>query len=51
MNKNVYNISILTGVAMISAGVSLYSLPAGLITCGALILSLTVYSVERLRGG
>lgn len=42
MNKHVFNGSLLTGWALVSAGAGLVYLPAGLITAGVLLIGLTL---------
>lgn len=46
MNRHVYNLSILAGVALVSVGAGLVYVPAGLITGGVLVLALTIASAH-----
>ena len=45
----VYNGSVLTGLALVGAGVWQFSHGAALTTVGALILSFTIYATERVN--
>jgi hypothetical protein len=51
MNRHVYNLSILAGVALVSVGAGMVYLPAGLITGGVLVLSLTIASAVMATKG
>lgn len=42
MNAKTYNLSMLTGVMFIGAGVAMVSVPAALVTVGALVIGLTM---------
>ncbi len=42
MNRHIYNVSILAGVALVSVGAGMVYLPAGLITAGVLVLLLAL---------
>lgn len=44
MNRHVYNCSLVAGWLLVSVGVGLWSLPAGLVTAGGLLLALTLGS-------
>lgn len=46
MNPTVYNISILVGLGLIGSGVALVSVPAALVTVGALVIGLTVFGAR-----
>ncbi|WP_172411513.1 hypothetical protein [Burkholderia pseudomallei] len=49
MNPKVYNASLLTGVALIGAGVALISIPAALVAVGTLVLTFTVFGALIAR--
>ena len=49
MNRYVYNISQLVGVALIGAGIGWHDIGAGLAAAGCLVIALTVYGVEVSR--
>ncbi|MCL6455735.1 MAG: hypothetical protein I4O48_23040 [Ralstonia sp.] len=49
MSPLVYNISLLTGIVLIGAGLALVSLPAALVAVGALILAFTVFGALIAR--
>lgn len=51
MNKHVYNLSILAGVCLVSAGAGMVYLPAGFITAGLLVLVLTLASAAAAARG
>jgi uncharacterized membrane protein HdeD (DUF308 family) len=51
MNMLTYNVSLLVGVAMIGAGVALVSMPAALITVGAMVVGLTLLGATLSRKG
>lgn len=51
MNPTVYNVSIATGVALVSVGAGMVYVPAGLITAGVLVLALTVAGARLAAGG
>lgn len=46
MNKHVYNVSLVAGWGLVSTGVGLIHLPAGLITAGTLLLGLTIHGAR-----
>lgn len=45
----VYNGSLLSGLALVGAGIWQFSHGAALIAVGALVLALTIYGAERLN--
>jgi len=49
MKTLVYNMSLLVGLGLIGAGLALVSVPAALVTVGALILGLTVFGAYIAR--
>jgi len=51
MNILIYNLSLLVGLILIGAGVAQISVPAALITMGALVLVLTVLGAYLSRKG
>lgn len=51
MTPTVYNLSLLTGLGSIGAGVAMVSVPAALVTVGALIIGLTLFGVAMSRKG
>jgi hypothetical protein len=42
MSKSVYNFAMLTGTSLIGGGVAMVSVPAALVTVGALVIGLTL---------
>lgn len=50
MNRHVYNASVLLGVLLTSAGAGMVYLPAGLITGGGLLLTLTILGARVAAG-
>lgn len=46
MNPTVYNISMLTGLGLIGGGVAMVSVPAALVSVGALMIGLTVFGAR-----
>ena len=42
MSAKIYNLSMIVGLSLISAGVGMVSIPAALITAGGLIIALTL---------
>lgn len=51
MSPTTYNLSLLAGLGMIGAGVALVSLPAALVTVGALVIGLTLFGAYLGRKG
>jgi hypothetical protein len=51
MTPTVYNLSLLAGLGSIGAGVAMVSIPAALVTVGALIIGLTLFGVALSRKG
>jgi hypothetical protein len=51
MNMITYNVSLLAGLGMIGAGVALVSVPAALVTVGALVIGLTLAGAHMSRKG
>jgi len=49
MRPLVFNACLLAGWALVSVGAGLWSIPAGLVTAGALLIALTIV-VARLGG-
>ncbi|MBU9608241.1 hypothetical protein LGN12_13035 [Burkholderia multivorans] len=43
MNPLIYNVFLLTGIALIGMGLALVSMPAALVTVGVLVLVFTVF--------
>jgi hypothetical protein len=43
MNNVTYNLSLLIGTLMIGGGIAMVSIPAALVTVGAMIIGLTVF--------
>ena len=51
MNMMIYNVSLLAGTALIGTGVALVSVPASLVTVGALVIALTLAGAYMSRKG
>jgi hypothetical protein len=51
MTPTVYNLSLLTGLVSIGAGVAMINVPAALVTVGSLIIGLTLFGVAMSRKG
>lgn len=51
MNMIVYNASMLVGLALIGAGVAIWSIAAALVTVGALVIGLTLAAANLSRKG
>lgn len=53
MNPKIYDISLLVGIALIGGGVAMVSVPAALMTVGALVIGLTIFGAMMFgrRGG
>lgn len=51
MTQMIYNGSLLAGTVMIGAGVALVSVPAALVTVGALVIGLTFVGAYLSRKG
>lgn len=51
MSPTIYNFSLLAGLGLIGAGVAMLSVPAALVTVGALVVGLTVLGAFLSRKG
>jgi hypothetical protein len=51
MSPTIYNLSLISGLGMIGAGVALVSVPAALVTVGTLVIGLTVFGAYLGRKG
>jgi hypothetical protein len=51
MSPTVYNASLLVGLVLIGAGVGMLSVPAALVTVGALVIVLSVLGASLSRKG
>ena len=51
MNKRIYDISLLAGILLVAAGVAQWSVPAALVTTGALVIGLTLLGAAFGRKG
>lgn len=50
MNKQIYDLSLLTGTVLVAAGATaMWGLPTGLMVAGGLVLALTLFGAVVLR--
>ena len=51
MKPLIYNIAMLTGLALIAGGVAMVNIPTALVTVGTLVIALTMFGAHIGRKG